>query len=107
MIFLRTLLEFYDWAKGKKIDVIGIGVSNLPLIKALANSGAKVSAHDRRENLGETEKELLDLGVKLVLGENYLSELDGEMIFKTPGLRFDVPELLKAQEKGATITSEM
>lgn len=106
MVFLRTLLDFYNWANGKKIDVIGIGVSNLPLIKKLAEVGAKVTAHDRRESILE-EKELLDLGVKLVLGENYLSDIEGEMVFKTPGLRFDVPELLEAKERGAKITSEM
>ncbi len=106
MVFLKTLLDFYNWANGKKIDVIGIGVSNLPLIKKLAEAGAKVTAHDRREFL-EEEKELTRLGVNLVLGENYLSGIEGEMVFKTPGLRFDVPELIKAKERGAKITSEM
>jgi len=104
---MKTLLEFYEWVKGRKIDVLGIGISNLPLIKALANNGAKVKAHDRREDMGETGRELLGLGVELVLGEKYLSGIDGEMVFKTPGLRFDVPELLEAKEKGAKITSEM
>ena len=104
---MRTLLEFYEWVRGRKIDVLGIGVSNLPLIKALAEHGAKVKAHDKRDNLGDTEKELLSLGVELVLGEEYLSGIDGEMVFKTPGLRFDVPELLAAKERGAKITSEM
>lgn len=104
---MKTLSEFYEWVNGKKIDVIGIGISNLPLIKALANNGAEVKAHDRREDLGETGKELSDLGVELVLGEEYLSGIDGEMVFKTPGLRFDVPELLAAKDRGAKITSEM
>lgn len=104
---MKTLLEFYDWVYGRKIDVIGIGVSNLPLILELAKHGARVTAHDRRENLGETEKELRDLGIKLILGENYLSGIEGELVFKTPGLRFDVPELLEAKHRGAKITSEM
>lgn len=106
MVFLKTLLDFYNWANGKKIDVLGIGVSNLPLIKKLSEVGAIVTAHDRRESI-EEEKELLGLGVKLVLGEDYLSGIDGEMVFKTPGLRFDVPELIKAKKNGAKITSEM
>lgn len=104
---MKTLLEFYEWVNGRKIDVIGIGISNLPLIKALANNGAKVKAHDRREDLQDTGKELSALGVELVLGEKYLSGIDGEMVFKTPGLRFDVPELLEAKKRGAKITSEM
>ncbi len=104
---MKTLSEFLSWVKGRRIDVIGIGVSNLPLIKKLAQNGAVVFAHDRREELGETGNELKKMGVELILGENYLGSLDGEMVFKTPGLRFDVPELLAASERGAVITSEM
>ena len=104
---MKTFSEFLNWAKGRRIDVIGIGVSNLPLIKKLAENGAAVFAHDRREDLGETGDELKALGVEFILGDDYLRELDGEMIFKTPGLRFDVPELLAAKERGALITSEM
>lgn len=104
---MKTLLEFYTWAKGRKIDVLGIGVSNLPLIRELAKCGARVTAHDKNENLGETGVELLKLGVKLVLGKDYLRDIDGEMVFKTPGLRFDAPEIADAKKRGAVITSEM
>lgn len=107
MRYLKTLLEFYTWARGRKIDVLGIGVSNLPLIRELAKCGAKVTAHDKSENLGETGEELLKLGVKLILGQDYLKNIDGEMVFKTPGLRFDLPEIAEAEKRGAVITSEM
>lgn len=104
---MKTLSEFYKWANGRKIDVLGVGISNIPLIRALLKNGAKVTAHDRRENLGEIQEELLSLGAKLVLGENYLADIDGEMVVKTPGLRFDVPEIEAARKRGALITSEM
>lgn len=104
---MKTLSEFYTWAKDRRIDVLGIGVSNLPLITELARHGALVFAHDRREDLGETGKELLGLGVELILGEDYLRDINGEMVFKTPGLRFDVPEILAAKKRGAKILSEM
>ena len=101
--------EFKASVKGKNITVIGIGISNLPLIKYLVANGANVKACDKREkdDLGETYDELTSLSVTLCLGENYLSDIDGDIIFKTPGMRYDVPELLAAKEKGAVVTSEM
>ena len=103
------IFEYKKSVKDKNIAVIGIGISNRPLIKYLSESGAKVTAYDKRtkEELGEIADELSKIGVKLVLGENYLDKLEGEIIFKTPGLRFDHPALLKAKENGAEVTSEM
>ena len=53
--------------------------------------------------------ELCGLGVETVLGENYLDKIaDGtEMVFKTPGVRYDVPALVEAEKNGAVISSEM
>ena len=105
----KKLEEFKLNIKGKKIDVIGIGISNVPLIKFLAKNNAEVYACDKRtkEQLGNVYEELSDIGVKFSLGENYLDNLQGELIFKTPGMRFDTPELLEAKKRGAEITSEM
>ncbi len=103
--------EYTAFIKGKNISVIGIGVSNIPLIKFLLKNGANVVAHDRRsaEDLGDTHAELKNLGADFVLGDNYLKDIPQktEIIFKTPGLRPDVPELLTAVRHGAVLTSEM
>ncbi len=103
------IFAFKSYIKGKNISVIGIGISNRPLIDLLLSFGATVTAYDKKtENeLGETAIELKQKGVKLVLGENYLDCVSGDIIFKTPGLRFDHPTLLKAEQNGAVITSEM
>lgn len=100
---------FKSFVKNKDISVIGIGISNLPLIKFLCENGANVTACDKKtlSELGETAAELSLLGVKLNCGEDYLENLSGEIIFKTPGMRFDVPALEKARKKGSVITSEM
>ena len=92
--------SFKKYVNGKEITVVGIGISNLPLIKLLSDCGAKVTACDKRteEELSETVSELTAIGVKLSLGENYLDNLSREIIFKTPGMRFDLPQLLKAKE---------
>lgn len=100
---------FRQEIKDKKVSVIGIGISNRPLIDFLLDCGALVTAHDIKteEQLGETAQELKESGVKLVLGEHYLDDVCGEVVFRTPGLRYDHPGLVKAKEKGAIITSEM
>lgn len=103
--------EWKEQLQGKTVAVIGIGVSNLPLIRILAESGAKVFAHDKRtrEQLEETYTELSKLGVTMVLGEGYLDAIDESVsvVYKTPGLRYDVPVLKAAAERGTEITSEM
>lgn len=106
---MNKLDEFKYNVAGKNITVIGIGISNLPLIKYLVSLGANVTACDRRsaEDLGENYTELEKWGVKFNLGDGYLNNLSGDMIFKTPGMRYDVPELLKAKENGSIVTSEM
>ncbi|MDD6734780.1 MAG: UDP-N-acetylmuramoyl-L-alanine--D-glutamate ligase [Clostridiales bacterium] len=100
--------EFKTMVKGKNISVIGLGISNRPLIKYLVKLGASVTVYDRR-----TEEQLPDydefsaLGIEIVTGEGYLDNLQGEIIFKTPGLRFDNPALIAAKKRGSVVTSEM
>lgn len=103
------LADYLDSLREKTVTVIGIGVSNTPLIETLCKSGCHVIACDRksREALGETAERLEALGAVLKLGENYLKDLAPGVIFRTPGMRPDLPELLDAVERGAVLTSEM
>lgn len=89
--------------------VVGLGISNLPLIDFLLAHGATVVARDRksREELGDTAARLEAAGVTLRLGEQYLEVLDERVIFRSPGLRPDLPEFLGAIRHGAYVTSEM
>lgn len=95
--------------RGKSVAVIGIGVSNTPLIKMLLRAGIHVTACDKshREDFGGLAEELESLGAELRLGPDYLKGLDQDVIFRTPGLRPDVSELLLAQAQGSVVTSEM
>lgn len=103
------LKEYIDSIKDKRVSVVGIGVSNTPLIRLLAKGGVRVTAHDKkpRDQMPELARELENLGVELVLGPDYLKEISGDIVFRTPGLRPDVPALASARERGAEITSEM
>ncbi len=89
--------------------MLGIGVSNTPIAKIFASKGAVVTAHDKRdkEKLGDAASELEAAGVRLCLGEDYLRNLDADIIFRTPGMKFNQPELDAARKAGAAVTSEM
>ena len=106
-----TLDAYLASLQGKKVAVLGIGVSNTPLIRLLCRAGLDVTARDRapREKFDAGRLEELEaLGAKLVLGEGYLDGLTGSgVIFRTPGLRPDLPQLEAACAAGAEITSEM
>lgn len=102
-------VQFFNQIKNKKIAMCGIGISNTPLILEFLSKGAKVLACDRRsrEMLGDTANLLEDAGATLKLGEDYLNDLDVDIIFRTPGMNFNLPELETARKKGIAVTSEM
>ena len=103
------LQEYLNSLKDRSVAVIGIGVSNTPLIRLLLQNGIDVTACDKRTraDLGTLAHELEQGGAKLQLGEDYLEGLDQDVIFRTPGMRPDLPQLLAARERGSVITSEM
>ncbi len=104
-----TLTQYMDNLKGKRVAVLGIGVSNRPLIKLLLENGIDVTAHDRqdREKLGEFGDTIEKQGCKLKTGEGYLDSIEADVIFRSPGIRPDLPQIKAAVEKGAVLTSEM
>lgn len=101
----KAFEDFRSSFKGKSVAVIGVGVSNKPLIRMLCAAGASVTAYDRNPDIDRTEWEALD--VTLRLGEDYLSNISADVVFRTPGLRPDHPALEKARANGCRVTSEM
>lgn len=101
--------EFRKNINGKRISVVGVGVSNTPVIDLLLSLGATVTARDKkpREEKAEIAKELEDKGVRVIFGENYLENIDDDIIFKSPGIRSDIPAFVKAKERGTVLTNEM
>ena len=95
--------------RGKTVAVLGIGVSNTPLVELLCRNGVRVVACDKktRDALGNTAAALEALGAELRLGADYLKDIAADVIFRTPGMRPDIPELLAARERGSVVTSEM
>ncbi len=103
----------------KRVTVLGVGISNLPLIKFLHNIGVKyIKAVDKGGNTEASYNEMLlkvqglkEQGIiqDFKVGEDYLSEIweNTDIIFKTPVVRYDIPELCEARRRGVKITSEM
>lgn len=106
---MSTITEYLEELSGRSVTVIGMGISNVPLIKMLLRAGVKVTVRDKanREKVADLAQELESLGATLVLGPDYLKDLGGELIFRTPGLSPNTPELAQAVENGAALSSEM
>ena len=104
-----TLQDYIKSIKNQSICVIGIGVSNEPLVDLLLSSGCALTVCDRRsaEELGDKAKSLAARGAKLQLGEDYLEHLDYDVIFRTPGLMPFEEHLERAGANGSIVTSEM
>ena len=101
--------EYFDSLRGKTVAVIGIGVSKRPLIELLLSHGIQVTACDRKDRaaLEELAARLEEQGCRLQLGEGYLEGLHQDIIFRTPGMRPDLPQLSAAVAEGSCLTSEM
>ena len=92
--------------KDKKIAVLGLGVSNRPLVRLLLEYGCDVIGCDRTPE-ESIDREVLELGCKLSLGEHYLDEVRADVLFRTPGMHPDHPAIAALRSRGAQVTSEM
>ena len=107
------LAAYKAFLNGKTASVIGVGISNIPLIDFLLENGVTVTARDKKDRAKLAENPKLDMarlekaGVRFVTGENYLADIHEQIVFKSPGVRFDKPEILEAYQNGSLITSEM
>ncbi|MCL2031175.1 MAG: UDP-N-acetylmuramoyl-L-alanine--D-glutamate ligase [Oscillospiraceae bacterium] len=98
-------MEYFRALKGKRVGVIGLGISNRPLVELLVSYGIQVSVYDRDERIDRSPWEAL--GVSLTLGGDYLDRLEGDVVFRTPSLRPDDPALERVRAAGGAVTSEM
>lgn len=101
--------QYFTSLKNKKVAVLGLGVSNQPLVRLLLRFGCNVTGCDRtpREKLEESVLELERLGCKLSLGDTYLDNIDADVVFRTPGMHPNNPALEALRQRGAEVTSEM
>ena len=102
--------RFFSEIKNKRIAFIGFGVTNNDTIRMFLKKGLDVTVCDKksRAEAGETAEEFESAGAKLALGENYLeAACKCDIIFRAPGVYYNIPELTEARRSGVTVTSEM
>ena len=107
----KKLEEFNNYIKNKRVAIIGLGVSNIPLIDYLYDLGSNIVLFNNKP-IDELESSILDkiyeLKIEYSFGENYLSKLKGfDLIFRSPSCRPDLPEIQRELERGAILTSEI
>ncbi len=107
----EKLEEFNNYIKNKRVAIIGLGISNVPLIEYLHNLGSKIMLFNNKpiDKLDSTIiDKIYDLKLEYSFGENYLSKLnDFDVIFRSPSCRPDLPEIEKEVKRGAILTSEI
>ena len=101
--------EYFSSLKNKRIAVLGLGVSNRPLVRLLLEYGCDVVGCDKtpREKLDAEVLELEKQGCRLHVGENYLDGVEAELLFRTPGMHPANPAIEALRSRGAEVTSEM
>lgn len=107
----EKLNEFNNYLRNRKVAVIGLGVSNIPLIDYLRKYHAKVTVFDKR-TIDEIDKSIMDkvveYGMEFSIGNNYLSKLKGfDLIFRSPSCLPTIKELVEESNRGAIITTEI
>lgn len=100
---------YFTSLKDRKIAVLGLGVSNRPLVRLLLEFGCRVTGCDRtpREKLDAEVLELEKLGATLSVGDGYLDGVEAEVLFRTPGMHPGNPAIQALRDRGAKVTSEM
>jgi len=107
---MPTAFETYFTSlRGKRIAVLGLGVSNRPLVRLLLEFGCDVTGCDRtpREKLDAEVLELERQGCTLRCGDSYLDAVEADVLFRTPGMHPGHPAIQTLAQKGAQVTSEM
>lgn len=101
--------QYFSSLQNKKVAVLGLGVSNRPLVRLLLEFGCSVVGCDKtpRENLDAEVLQLEKMGCKLHVGEDYLEGVEADVVFRTPGMHPGNPAIVALRSRGAQITSEM
>ena len=107
----KKLEEFEKNIKNKKVAVIGVGVSNIPLIDYLYEKQAIVTIFDNKEAEKipkEISEKIKKYNFEFYFGSRSLDNLHRyDIIFRSPSCLPTKPELVREKERGAIITTEI
>lgn len=105
------LIEFNTYLKGHSVALVGLGVSNIPLIDYLHDVGAIVTVFDIKpiEYIDRSIIEkIIKYGMEYYFGPDYLDELDEfDVIFRSPTVFPTQPDIMREARRGAIVTTEV
>ena len=108
---MNKLDEFNKSLKNKKVLILGIGVSNLPLVDYLIQNQAQVFINDVKtiDKLDQNIVELINKhNIPTTLGEDYLNDISGfDIIFRSPSILPSIKPLADEIEKKVLVTTEI
>ena len=101
--------KLLSYVNGRATAILGLGVSNLPLAEFLCEAGISLTVYDKKSpvELGEAAQALAERGVRFVSGADGFAEIGEPLIFRSPGLRPDLPAIVRAVERGSELCSEI
>lgn len=104
----KKLEEFNNKLKTSNIAIIGLGVSNIPLLDYLHEMNCNVTVFNTKKLDSNLIEKLESYNCKYYIGEDVLNNLVGfDIIFRSPSVLPTRSELVKAKENGSIITSEI
>ncbi len=104
----EKLNKFNEYLYGKKIAIIGMGVSNLPLLDYFYDKDAKVTVFDKNNLSDEIMEKINKYRYEVEIGVDNLSRLHGyDVIFRSPSILPTTPEFVEEVQNGAILTSEI
>ena len=108
---ITKVQRFFYNLHASKVAFIGAGVSHAELIRLFLQKGIDVTVLDKKDKEhfdSELYDDLASRGAKFILGDNYLDSLDDfDVVYRTPGMYYNNPKLVKARDNGVIVTSEM
>ena len=96
--------------RNQRVLVVGLGKSGVASALFLADRGARVAVSDAKsqEQLREEIPLLLDHGISVETGQHGERTFrDQDLIVVSPGVAFDVPQLVHARERGIPVIGEV
>ena len=99
---LEDIKKLSEFVNGKKVGILGLGVSNLPLLEILKDFDCEITVRDKKPVSQE-----LPSCVKVITGDGYLSDIYEDIVFRSPGIMYSCDEIQSALKRGTVVTSEM
>ena len=102
------LIEFNNNLRGKKVAIIGLGVSNIPLLEYFSDKEVDLTIFNDKELVNEVNEIIIKYNYKVIVGQDYLTKLNGfDIIFRAPSCMPTKPEIKAEKQRGAIVTTEI